>query len=221
METKVTDELVSTVRTIVGSDYSDMDIARALHMAKNDANAAINIIFDTPHFKVLAPKPISTRPPRADVDMVTEVLSPTPISMRPPRADVSKVTKVLSPTPISIRPLKADLDKVTVFKNGNVSGGRVDGYGVSSDNECDFGNWKGSSEIKGGDWWSVGWGDVACMSTSKGRKLKRGDEVTFTFPKDGYLNPRFPGRVYGRARQSVVTCSEIVRFSTKSAGEVF
>ena len=51
MGNKVTDELLSTVRSIVGSEYSDMDIIRALHMANNDATAAINIIFDTPNFK--------------------------------------------------------------------------------------------------------------------------------------------------------------------------
>ncbi|GMN56206.1 hypothetical protein TIFTF001_025324 [Ficus carica] len=51
MGNKVTDELVSTVRSIIGSDYSDMDVIRALHMANNDPTAAINILFDTPSFK--------------------------------------------------------------------------------------------------------------------------------------------------------------------------
>ncbi|KAF3622072.1 hypothetical protein FXO38_31501, partial [Capsicum annuum] len=48
---KITDELVSMVRTIVGDEYREMDIIRSLHMAKNDPTAAINIIFDTPSFK--------------------------------------------------------------------------------------------------------------------------------------------------------------------------
>ncbi|KAG9144008.1 hypothetical protein Leryth_013897, partial [Lithospermum erythrorhizon] len=48
---KVNDELISTVRSVVGVDYSEMDIIRALHMAKNDPTAAINIIFDAPSFK--------------------------------------------------------------------------------------------------------------------------------------------------------------------------
>ncbi|XP_027340515.1 DNA repair protein RAD5A isoform X1 [Abrus precatorius] len=47
MGSKVTDHHVSTVRSIVGSEFTDMDIIRALHMAKNDVTAAINIIFDT------------------------------------------------------------------------------------------------------------------------------------------------------------------------------
>lgn len=50
MGTKVSDDLVSTVRSVVGSDYSDMDIIRALHMTNHDPTAAINVIFDTPSF---------------------------------------------------------------------------------------------------------------------------------------------------------------------------
>ncbi|KAI3679441.1 hypothetical protein L2E82_51352 [Cichorium intybus] len=51
MANKITDELITTVRSIIGQDYSKMDVVRALHMANNDATAAINIIFDTPSFK--------------------------------------------------------------------------------------------------------------------------------------------------------------------------
>ncbi|KAJ0941256.1 putative DNA helicase chromatin remodeling SNF2 family [Helianthus annuus] len=51
MGNKITDELIATVQSIVGPDYSKMDVVRALHMANNDATAAINIIFDTPSFK--------------------------------------------------------------------------------------------------------------------------------------------------------------------------
>lgn len=52
MGSKVKDELVSTVRSIVGLEYSTMDIIRALHMANDDVTAAINILFDTtPSFK--------------------------------------------------------------------------------------------------------------------------------------------------------------------------
>ncbi|KAL6575778.1 hypothetical protein OROHE_000759 [Orobanche hederae] len=48
MGNKATEEIISTVRSIVGDEFSDMDIIRALHMANNDPTAAINIIFDTP-----------------------------------------------------------------------------------------------------------------------------------------------------------------------------
>ncbi|KAD5508657.1 hypothetical protein R6Q59_030705 [Mikania micrantha] len=51
MGNKITDELITTVQSIVGQGYSKMDVVRALHMANNDATAAINIIFDTPSFK--------------------------------------------------------------------------------------------------------------------------------------------------------------------------
>ncbi|KAK2984529.1 hypothetical protein RJ640_025026 [Escallonia rubra] len=46
--TKATPDLISTVRSIVGDEYSDMDVIRALHLASNDPTAAINIMFDTP-----------------------------------------------------------------------------------------------------------------------------------------------------------------------------
>lgn len=167
MGTKVTDELLSTVRSIVGADFSDMDIIRALHLANHDPNAAINIIFDTPNFKNPDPRPIARMPRRPVVD------------------------------------------KVTVIENHNVSGRDADVVEVLSEN--------GNS---GGEWWFVGWADVAGMSTSKGRKLRRGDEVIFTFPKSCQLSSRFPSKGFGRARQAVVACSEIVRFSTKSGGEV-
>lgn len=68
MGSKVTDHYVSTVRSIVGSEFTDMDIIRALHMAKNDVTAAINIIFDTPQrFKPTRPtnpQPVSVSPPK-------------------------------------------------------------------------------------------------------------------------------------------------------------
>ncbi|KAL5709627.1 DNA repair protein rad5a [Ranunculus cassubicifolius] len=44
------DEMIATIRSIIGSDFTDMDIIRSLHMANNDVTAAINIIFDTPNF---------------------------------------------------------------------------------------------------------------------------------------------------------------------------
>ncbi|XP_020230971.1 DNA repair protein RAD5A [Cajanus cajan] len=47
MGSKDSDHHLSTVRSIVGSEFTDMEIIRALHMAKNDVTAAINIIFDT------------------------------------------------------------------------------------------------------------------------------------------------------------------------------
>ncbi|KAH7561169.1 hypothetical protein JRO89_XS10G0183700 [Xanthoceras sorbifolium] len=173
MGTKVTDELLSTVRSIVGSEFSDMDIIRALHLANHDPTAAINIIFDTPNFKTLETRLVATRP-------------------------------------------KQVVDKETVIEDGNVNSGDVTVVEVLSEN----GNGNENGGTGGGEWWFVGWGDVAGMSTSKGRKLRRGDAVTFTFPKSCAMSSRFPSKGFGRARQAVVACSEIVRFSTKSGGEI-
>ncbi|KAK1435105.1 hypothetical protein QVD17_00865 [Tagetes erecta] len=69
MGNKITDELITTVQSIVGQDYSKMDVVRALHMANNDATAAINIIFDTPSFKRSEPPKsprVSSRDPIAN-----------------------------------------------------------------------------------------------------------------------------------------------------------
>ncbi|TXG73707.1 hypothetical protein EZV62_002286 [Acer yangbiense] len=175
MATKVTDELLSTVRSIVGSGFSDMDIIRSLHLAKHDPTAAINIIFDTPNFKAPETRPVPTRP-------LTQVVV-----------------------------------KEAVIENGNGNAGYTNVIEVSSEN----GNQNENGGIGDGEWWFVGLGYVAAMSTCKGRKLKHGDGVTFTFPKSfSSLNSRFPSKGFGRARQAVVASSEIVRFSTKSGGEI-
>ncbi|KAL1298728.1 hypothetical protein HN51_043027 [Arachis hypogaea] len=70
----VTDHQLSTVRSIVGSEFTDMDIIRALHMAKNDVTAAINIIFDTHIPSIVKPK--TTPPP-------TNNLKPSPLNSSP------------------------------------------------------------------------------------------------------------------------------------------
>lgn len=72
MGNKVADELVSTVRSIVGSDYSDMDVIRSLHMANNDPTAAINILFDTPSFKSKAALPPQKNPELSSRNSITE-----------------------------------------------------------------------------------------------------------------------------------------------------
>lgn len=161
-------ELLSTVRSIVGAEFSDMDIIRALHLANHDPTAAINIIFDTPNFKTPEKKSTPTRP----------------------KLLISKenVTPPLS-------------------ENCTVGNAVVED---SSENVI---------RTEGSEWWFVGRGDVAGMSTCKGRKVRRGDEVVFAFPTKS-SNSKLPSKNFGRARQAVVACSEIVRFSTKSSGEV-
>ncbi|XP_024185832.1 DNA repair protein RAD5A isoform X2 [Rosa chinensis] len=163
MGNKITDELLSTVRSIVDSGYSDMDIIRALHMANNDVTAAINIIFDTP----------------------------TPKSKE--RSDFASSPKISSPEVANSKPNGGDCPAS--------SGDDVVGDVESS---------------AGSEWWLVGCGEVAGLSTCRGRRIKPRDEVDFTFPLK--ISPS-PGKVFGRGRPPAA-CSEIVRFSTTDSGEI-
>ncbi|XP_052210529.1 DNA repair protein RAD5A isoform X2 [Diospyros lotus] len=184
MGNKVTDELVSTVRSIVGFDYSDMDIIRALHMAHNDATAAINIIFDTPSFRTHSNKP----PIRPN--------SPAQIrnsSSNPSRVDKTQISSNGASNPSSR--IESEV--------------KVEALGESS----------GCSSPIGSEWWLVGCGEVTGLSTCKGRRLKSGDEVNFSFPVKKIETTSSPGKFGGRGRQ-VAACSEIVRFSTKDSGEI-
>ncbi|KAJ6403109.1 hypothetical protein OIU84_015098 [Salix udensis] len=167
MGTKATEELVSTIRSFVGCDFSDMDIIRALHLAKNDPAAAINIILDTPN-------------------LISKQKNLTPKTPNPK----SKAVPYKPPF---------DAGDNTVDDNESVSG------------------------LVGSEWWFVGSGEVAGLSTCKGRRVKAGDEVDFTFPlksKSSISPSPSPGKGFGRRRQAATACSEIVRFSTKDSGEL-
>ncbi|KAH0984978.1 hypothetical protein GBA52_012155 [Prunus armeniaca] len=183
MGNKVTEELLSTVRTIVGSAYSDMDIIRALHMANNDVTAAINIIFDTPSFKSKE------------------------------RSGFPKKPKLLSSDVVNSNQNGGQKSNCSLENEGN--GGRCpsnSGDDVVEDvARCE--------SLMGSEWWFVGCSEVAGLSTCRGRRIKAGDEVDFTFPlKSSSISPS-PGKGFGRGRQ-VAACSEIVRFSTKDSGEI-
>ncbi|CAH9072757.1 unnamed protein product [Cuscuta europaea] len=175
MGNKVDEELLSTVRSVVGDEYTEMDIIRALHMANNDATAAINIIFDTPSFK------------KSIFKKAFEV----------PNLSTRSVPSVGS----NVRRSSNESEKCergTTSNDGNV--GDSDGGKMGS------------------EWWLVGIGEVAGMSTCKGRNIKPGDEVYFTFPTEKKLNSQST-RKLGRGRH-MVACSEIVRFSSKALGEI-
>ncbi|KAL3597627.1 hypothetical protein D5086_009264 [Populus alba] len=189
MGTKLTEELVSTVRSIVGCDFSDMDIIRALHLAKNDPTAAINIILDTPNFiskqKNLTPK---TPNPKSKT-----------VPYKPPNFVVKDNGNRNSSQNLEVNCVENDATDSTVGDNGSVSG------------------------LAGSEWWFVGCGEVAGLSTCKGRRVKAGDEVDFTFPlksKSSISPSPSPGKGSGRRRQAATACSEIVRFSTKDSGEL-
>ncbi|XP_012464915.1 DNA repair protein RAD5A isoform X2 [Gossypium raimondii] len=183
---KVLEDLISTVRLIVGSDYSEMDIIRALHLAKHDATAAINIIFDSPR---------SFKPREKQIEPESEPV------VRISSSDTSTV---------SVKPKKTGKENkdCSFSSNGNVAcGGSVleDEGNVRLEN----------------DWWFVGSSEVPGLSTSKGRKIKVGEEVSFTFPLKGTgSSPAGSmGKGFGKGR-AAAACSEIVRFSTKNFGEI-
>ncbi|MBA0817205.1 hypothetical protein Gohar_001789, partial [Gossypium harknessii] len=183
---KVSEDLVSTVRLIVGSDYSEMDIIRALHLAKHDATAAINIIFDSPR---------SFKPREKQIEPESEP------AVRISSSDTST---------FSVKPKKTGKENkdCSFSSNGNVAcGGSVleDEGNVRLEN----------------DWWFVGSSEVPGLSTSKGRKIKVGEEVSFTFPLKGTgSSPAGSmGKGFGKGR-AAAACSEIVRFSTKNFGEI-
>ncbi|KAJ6395552.1 hypothetical protein OIU77_020741 [Salix suchowensis] len=189
MGTKATEELVSTIRSFVGCDFSDMDIIRALHLAKNDPAAAINIILDTPNFiskqKNLTPK---TPNPKSKA-----------LPYKPPLFVVKDNGNRNSRQDLEFNYVENDAGDNTVDDNGSVSG------------------------LVGSEWWFVGSGEVAGLSTCKGRRVKAGDEVDFTFPlksKSSISPSPSPGKGFGRRRQAATACSEIVRFSTKDSGEL-
>ncbi|XVF19793.1 hypothetical protein REPUB_Repub11eG0141500 [Reevesia pubescens] len=190
---KVTEELVSTVRSIVGSDHSEMDIIRALHLAKNDATAAINIIFDSPpNFKHREKQPEPETRNSSSNNMV-------PVSVKP--KNTGKENKSYS--------ISRNGDFVCGASNGDF----VCGASILEDEE---------NVRLGNDWWLLGSSEVPGLSTSKGRKVKVGEEVYFTFPlKSSASSPSGPvGKGFGRGRQVAAACSEIVRFSTKNYGEI-
>ncbi|KAL8484399.1 hypothetical protein ACS0TY_026896 [Phlomoides rotata] len=187
MVNKVTEELISTVRSIVGGEFPDMDIIRALHMANNDPTAAINIIFDAPRsFK------------KPDFPKKTEPSNRNP-NAEPPIID-SSVKK-----------------SVSRIENPNSSSRS---HGSLNSNEGNAVTNSGVTKEMGNVWWFVGSCEVAGLSTCKGRILKPGDEVNFTFPVEKKLTSPAAGKLRGGRGRQVATCSEIVRFSTNSCGEI-
>ncbi|KAG1330981.1 DNA repair protein RAD5A [Cocos nucifera] len=184
MGNKATEEQIAVVRSVVGRDFSDMDIIRALHMANNDAAAAINIIFDTPHIRLTGEPTAST----------TTTAAARKKSLTPPVAPDRKEL---------VRRTNTDLP--------------VDRY---PDNGAVRPSVPATSRASDSDWWLVGSSELSGLSTCKGRRLKAGDRVTFSFPSantstSSPSTTRFPGR--GR---SLAFCSDIVRFSTQEHGEI-
>ncbi|KAL1544086.1 DNA repair protein rad5a [Salvia divinorum] len=182
MGNKATEEIISTVRSIVGGEFADMDIIRALHLANNDPTAAINIIFDTPR---------SFRKPDFPKN------SETTLNAEPPVVVDSIVKQNVS---------RLDHSDSSARSNNQCGG-----------NCCTD---SGKLEEMGSEWWFVGSAEVTGLSTCKGRALKPGDEVNFTFPAQKKLITPSPGKIGGGRGRQVATCSEIIRFSTSACGEI-
>ncbi|XP_073007051.1 DNA repair protein RAD5A isoform X1 [Typha latifolia] len=158
MGNKPTDDQIAVVRSVVGEGFSEMDIIRALHMANNDAAAAINIIFDTPHLRLTA--------------------APAAVESPKPRSNSTNLA--------------------------NEASGVADATPLALDDS---------------NWWLIGSSDITGLSTCKGRRLKAGDKVTFSFPSTKSSGSPSATRFFGRGR-TVASCSEIVRFSTEEHGEI-
>lgn len=199
---KVNDELVSMVRSIVGSEYSNMDVIRALHMAKNDPTAAINIIFDTPSFRKAE---IPRNPVGLNRNLNSEPQTALLSSNRSGDEDSGCKTHNLNSGSSSNGVVKGEIE------DSEREGKSEDVRNLSS---------SGCSSSMGSEWWLVGRCEIAGLSTCKGRSLRPGEEVNFTFPVERKLNSRSPGKFGGGRGRQVAACSEIVRFSTQACGEV-
>lgn len=190
---KVTEGIISTVRSIVGGEFSDMDIIRALHMAKNDPTAAINIIFDTPRSFKKPEFPKKSEPSK--ISLNTEL----PVVESIAKQNASRLE---------------DSDLVA-RSNGGLK--NESGSNQCEENVCSE---IGKSDDMGSEWWFVGSGEVTGLSTCKGRSLNPGDEVNFTFPAEKKMAAPSAGKIGGGRGRQVATCSEIIRFSTSACGEV-
>ncbi|KAB1227332.1 putative SWI/SNF-related matrix-associated actin-dependent regulator of chromatin subfamily A member 3-like 2 [Morella rubra] len=165
-----------------------MDIIRALHMANNDPTAAINIIFDTPSFKSKELTTISRTPKASPLNSASE----TSANSKRKRGENQN------------------------FRSMEPKANATDCASDSGDHFVEDVSTRESSV--GSEWWFVACGEVLGLSTCKGRRVKPGEEVAFTFPPKSSLPS--PGKIFARGRQHAAACSEIVRFWTKESGEI-
>ncbi|XP_031491221.1 DNA repair protein RAD5A isoform X3 [Nymphaea colorata] len=94
MGAKATGELIESVRSVLGGDFSEMNIIRALHLAKNDVTAAINILLDTPSFSPRhksSPFQMTPTPPSPSSSSPSSSSSTKRISDSERAADIEKM----------------------------------------------------------------------------------------------------------------------------------
>ncbi|KAI5059598.1 hypothetical protein GOP47_0025917 [Adiantum capillus-veneris] len=227
---KVSEENIQAMRAILGSDVPDMDLIRCLHLARNDVSLAISILFDTPHFRSMSTKKGQVIPAESSTQNQLQALSEnTYVSEdtemqrlcenNDDRICASSLVECVKASDkaidldnsFQVRALSAsessnDLDFPTMHE--------VSMTFVSQDNTTE--DPVTSAEV---DWWFLGEVDVVGFSTCKGVKLNEGEPVSFTFPRSSNNSMKPSIRSWGRGRAANLN-PEIVRFSTREAGEI-
>lgn len=116
--------------------------------------------------------------------------------------------------------VKQDVSRLEVSDSVARSNGVLKNRSGSNQREENVCTDSGKPDEMGSEWWFVGSSEVSGLSTCKGRILKPGDEVNFTFPLEKKMTTPSPGKIGGGRGRQVATCSEIIRFSTNDCGEV-
>lgn len=146
-----------------------------------------------------------------DVTAAINIIFDTPSIKSKERSDFANNPKTLRPEVANLKRNDCRNSSCSVRTEGN--GGNC----PSSSGDDVVDDVAKRQSLVGSEWWLVGCGEVAGLSTCRGRRIKPGDEVGFTFPLK--ISPS-PGKVFGRGRQATTACSDIVRFSTTDSGEV-
>lgn len=146
-----------------------------------------------------------------DVTAAINIIFDTPSIKSKERSDFANNPKTLRPEVANLKRNDCRNSSCSVRTEGN--GGNC----PSSSGEDVVDDVARRQSLVGSEWWLVGCGEVAGLSTCRGRRIKPGDEVDFTFPLK--ISPS-PGKVFGRGRQATAACSDIVRFSTTDSGEI-
>eukprot|EP00249_Psilotum_nudum_P015533 c25378_g1_i1 orf=73-3459(+) len=275
MAYNASEESLQTIRAIVGSGPSDMDLMRSLHLARNNTELAINILFDTPGFtsgqdfnvkRTTAGSGArvstagaqcsaeSTHVPTsgAHMSILNDCISSSDPSMNALtlskklccKQEISSIATVAasSVSSVAIRPLKNGASCIRAQPISCVPDKiekATEDLGTQSMCETEFKDSlleardmlvavKSPLMLSGPnhhmidhEWCYVGEAEVVGFSTCKGSKLRVGDAVSFSFPKQFNVANGAGARVWGRGRgRATASNSEIVRFSTRLSGEI-
>ncbi|MCO5557473.1 hypothetical protein L7F22_011038 [Adiantum nelumboides] len=205
-----------------------MDLIRCLHLARNDVSLAINILFDTPHFGSMLTKKgqviaaessayVEENQLQASIEKTCISDDTGRLCEKNDRVSASSLVDCTKSTDKAIDLDSSALPVSESFNDLDPTKHEVLSTFVGRDNTAqDLVMASLSAEV---EWWFLGEVDVVGFSTCKGVKLKEGEPVSFTFPRP--LNQTVkPGiRALGRGRAGS-SSSEIVRFSTREAGEI-